>query len=141
MINTRPSLIIERVAVSVILISNLLVILPSTACSNRLQNQANTRKTENMKFMFEDNEEEKDAQKKLLERFPLGSDISKFASTMKSMKVVKCIESETEMSCEYIIPTTEAATYRWYISASSNQGKITEIYVKKYFTPYYPQPK
>jgi hypothetical protein len=65
--------------------------------------------------------------------------MSDFTSAMKEIKKFDCTSHTNEVVCEYIIPTTGAASYRWLISASNNQDKITEIYMRKYFTPYYPK--
>ena len=102
-------------------------------------------KDEKMKFMFADDETEEAAQKKLVQTFPVGSDISKFISVMESMKDVRCSDNVTitktnsqEVACTYFVPSNQATTYQWNISASNQHGKITEIDITKTLTVYYP---
>jgi hypothetical protein len=150
----RSQLSIPIAAVKRLVLITCLLVLPATIQSCTLPAQSiditgatksMQSKDEKIKFMFADDETEEAAQKKLVQTFPVGSDISKFISAMESIKDVRCSENETLVSrneeivdCEYFIPTNEAATYRWYISASNQHNKITKIYLKKYFTPYYP---
>jgi hypothetical protein len=61
------------------------------------------------------------------------------------MKDVRCSENgiitktnSQEVACEYFIPSNQATTYRWTISASNQHGKITEIHLNKSITVYYP---
>jgi hypothetical protein len=140
-------------AVKRLMLATYILVLPTTVqgCNLPVRSSNITgvtpmqSKVEQTKFMFADDETEDNAQKKLVETFPIGSDINKFVSTMKSMKDVTCSKNVTitstndqETTCQYFIPTDGAATYRWFISASNQHGKITEIYINKYFTPYYP---
>jgi hypothetical protein len=154
MTNKQQSLLSIPIAVvKRLVLTTCLLVLPATIQSCTLPAQSiditgakkMQAKNEKMKFMFADDETEEAAQKKLVQTFPVGSDVSKFISAMESMKDVQCSKNETLVSrneeivdCEYFIPTNEAATYRWYISASNQHNKITKIYLKKYFTPYYP---
>jgi hypothetical protein len=142
------------VVVKGLLLATCLLLLPPTLQSCTLPAQSiditgaikpMQSKDEKMKFMFADDETEEAAQKKLVQTFSIDSDINNFVTMMKLMQDVKCSENTTITgsnyqitSCEYFIPTDGAATYRWYISASNQQGKITKIYINKYFTPYYP---
>jgi hypothetical protein len=150
----QSQLSIPIAAVKRLVLITCLLVLPATIQSCTLPAQSiditgatksMQSKDEKIKFMFADDETEEAAQKKLVQTFPVGSNISKFISAMESMKDVRCSKNETLVSrneeivdCEYFIPTDGAATYRWYISASNQHEKITKIYLKKYFTPYYP---
>jgi hypothetical protein len=154
MTNKQRSQLSPIAAVKRLVLATCLLVLPMTIQSCTLPAQSiditgakksMQSKDEKMKFIFADDETEEAAQKKIVQTFPVGSDISKFINVMKSMKDVKCSDNETLVSrnkeivsCEYFIPTDGAATYRWYISASNQHGKITEIYLNKIFTPYYP---
>jgi hypothetical protein len=154
MTNKQQSLLSIPIAVvKRLVLTTCLLVLPVTIQSCTLPAQSiditgakkMQAKNEKMKFMFADDETEEAAQKKLVQTFPVGSDLNNFVTMMKLMQDVKCSENTTITgsnyqitSCEYFIPTDGAATYRWYISASNQQGKITKIYINKYFTPYYP---
>jgi hypothetical protein len=108
------------------------------ACSEKKQTSI-TKGKKSMVFKFEDYQNEQDGKNKLLELFPLGSDVSKFTSAMKAMKDNDCTENNKGgVGCVYIVPISEVAGYAWYVSTESSSGKITSINVTREFSPYYP---
>jgi hypothetical protein len=149
----RARISIPVAAVKRLVLATFLLVLPATLQSCTLPAQSiditGTKnmqsKDEKIKFMFADDETEEAAQKKLVQTFPVGSDISKFISAMKSMKDVDCSDNVTitktnskEVACTYFVPSNQATTHQWYISASNQHGKITEIDITKTLTVYYP---
>jgi hypothetical protein len=88
--------------------------------------------TNSMIFKFENYEQSEDAHKKLLELFPIGSDVSKFTKAMKSLEGTLCIEDPGLIGCQYSTPVSSATGYSWYVSTYfSTGGKITKIEVQK----------
>jgi hypothetical protein len=152
--NNRSRRSIPVVVVKQLMLALCVLVLPTTVqgCTLPIQlsdiNGATTpmqSKVEQTKFMFADDETEDNAQKKLVQTFLIGSDIDKFISMMESTKDVTCSDNLTitstnsqEVACEYFIPSNQATTYRWTISASNQHGKITEIHLNKSLTVYYP---
>ncbi len=150
----QSQLSIPIAAVKRLVLITCLLVLPATIQSCTLPAQSiditgatksMQSKDEKIKFMFADDETEEAAQKKLVQTFPVGSDISKFISAMESMKDVDCSDNVTitktnsqEVACTYFVPSNQATTYQWYISASNQHGKITEIDITKTLTVYYP---
>jgi hypothetical protein len=118
----------------------MLISIPWTviACNGKKQTLS-TSTGENMNFRFEDYEKEEDGKKRLLELFPIGSDINKFANTMKSIKGVDCIPVyKGDIYCTYVVPISKDVAYGWYVSVSGKADKITDIYTRKNYGAYYP---
>jgi hypothetical protein len=125
---------------SILLLTAFLGIsIPATSACNEQKQTLNIKGANNMTFRFEDYEKEEDGKKRLLELFPIGSDINKFGSTMKSIKGVDCIPvKEGGIDCTYIVPISKDVAYGWYVSVSSEADKITSIYTRKNYGAYYP---
>jgi hypothetical protein len=134
-----PFSIVQKLMFSIALVSTFTVTAHSIGCPNGSLKQANIGSAKSTEFVFNENESEENAEKNLLERFPVGSKMTDFTSAMQEIKKFSCTNHTNQVVCEYIIPTTGAASYRWLISASNKQDKITKIYMRKYFTPYYPK--
>jgi signal transduction histidine kinase len=87
----RSQLSILIAAVKRLVLTTCLLVLPATIQSCTLPAQSiditgsknMQSKDEKMKFIFADDETEEAAQKKLVQTFPVGSDISKFISAME----------------------------------------------------------
>jgi hypothetical protein len=118
----------------------MLISTPWTAIACNVKKQTlSTSIGANMDFRFEDYEKEEDGKKRLLELFPIGSDINKFASTMKSIKGVNCIEIyKGGIGCTYVVPISKDIAYGWDVSVYSEASKITDIHARKNYGVYYP---
>jgi hypothetical protein len=154
MTNKQRSLLsIPIAAVKRLVLTTCLLVLPVTIQSCTLPAQSiditgakkMQSKVEKIKFMFADDETEESAQKKLVQTFPVGSDINKFIGVMESMKGVDCSDNGTitgtkfqEIECEYFIPSNEATTHKWIMFVSNQYGRITKIHLVKNLTVYYP---
>jgi hypothetical protein len=155
MTNKQQSLLSIPIAVvKRLVLTTCLLVLPMTLQSCTLPAQSiditgatkpMQSKNEKMKFMFADDETEEAAQKKLVQTFPVGSDINKFIGVMESMKGVDCSDNGTitgtkfqGIECEYFIPSNEATTHKWIIFVSNQYGRITKIHLVKNLTVYYP---
>jgi hypothetical protein len=90
-----------------------------------------------MTFRFEDYQKEEDAKEQLIKMFPLGSDYGPIATTLKSIKRIKCSESSGDpltytLDCEYQIPTSIATSDSWSVYVYESKNKITKIDVYKH---------
>jgi hypothetical protein len=139
--SSLPFSIIKRLMFSAALISVFSATLSAIACSSNSQKLADTVGTNITEYVFDEKESAESAEKKLVKRFPVGSNIIDFTDAMKKTNKFACRNHTNEVTCEYIIPSTGVSSYSWFIAASINQGKITEIYMRKSFTPYYPPTK
>jgi hypothetical protein len=97
-----------------------------TACNGQIQTQ-NISGVKNMSFRFEDYEKGEDAQKKLLELYPIGSKYEILANYLKSINKMDCGRVTSSLECEYLIPTSQFSSISWSISVFEDAGKITKI--------------
>jgi hypothetical protein len=109
--------------------------LAVTACNDQKQTLS-TSGAKNMSFRFEDYEQGEDAQKKLLELYPVGSDHKVLADYLKSINRMKCtrVEEVSSLECEYLIPTSQFSSISWLISVFENAGKISKIEAYRNFS-------
>jgi hypothetical protein len=112
----------------VILASSLFCFQYVYACSVEKQN-LNAQGSRIMNFKFEDYEKGEDAQKRLLELYPIGSDYEVLASSLKSINRMSCARAKTvsSLECEYLISTSRFSSISWSISIFENGGRITNI--------------
>jgi hypothetical protein len=129
-INMRLFLFDKRFAISGAMTLLLLMSLPwaVTACNGQKQ-VLNTSGAKNMNFRFEDYEKGEDAQKKLLELYPVGSDYKILADNLNSINKMNCGRAKMtpSLECEYLIPTSKFSSISWSISVFEDAGKITKI--------------
>jgi hypothetical protein len=123
-----------------LLLATFLGVLTSSSYACNIRKQTlNIKGANNMNFRFEDYEKEEDGKKRLLELFPIGSDISKFANTMRSIKGVDCVPVyKGDIYCTYVVPISKDVAYGWYVSVSGEADKITDIRTRKNYGVYYP---
>jgi hypothetical protein len=85
----------------------------------------------NVQFRFEDYQTTKDgAQKKLLELYPVGSELSKFDNDMQSLGYRRTL-GEKELSFQHTIPLSIATGYTWNVYVEYRGSKITKLLVSK----------
>jgi hypothetical protein len=88
----------------------------------------------NSQFRFEDHQTKEAAQKKLLELYPVGSDVNKFVKDMQSLGYQDLPTDDLEngskiVSFEHYIRTSVFTSITWYATAGYSNGKITNIAV------------
>jgi hypothetical protein len=126
-----PSMLLDKkFAISSAMMFVLITSLPwaVTAC-NVQKPMFNIPGTKNMDFKLEDYKKSEDAQKKLLELYPIGSDYKTLADKLKSIDRMNCRREEglLYLECEYFIKTSQFESISWYVSVLENAGKIAEI--------------
>ncbi len=130
----------KKLVVGSVMALVMLTFIPWTviACNGKKQTLSTSR-GENMNFRFEDHEKEEDGKRRLLELFPIGSDINEFSSMMKSIKGVNCIPVyKGDIYCTYVVPISKDVAYGWSVSVSGEAGKIIDIRTRKNYGVYYP---
>lgn len=119
-----------------LILATCLLVLPAIIQSCTLPAQSiNITGSKNMQFRFEDYQTSEAAQKKLLELYPIGSDINKFDRDMQSLGYKRLIHDEG-LNFEHIIPVLAAGGDSWDVDAHYSNGKITKLRVSKQFSSY-----
>jgi hypothetical protein len=87
----------------------------------------------NMKFRFEDYEKAQDAEKKMLELFPIGSKYSTLVDELQAFPGMGCTKSQysPSMECQYFVRISSIASYSWSILIAEKNGQISELNVYK----------
>jgi hypothetical protein len=120
---------IRKLLVSILLLATFSGMLTSEsdACNERKQT-LDTKEANNIIFKFENYERSEDAHKKLLSLFPIGSDVTKFTKSMKSIKGTHFVKEPGLIGVQYWIPLSSATSYTWYVEVLFNDnGAITKI--------------
>lgn len=135
--NMHSILFDKRFAISSVMTLIVIMSLPwtVTACNGQRQTP-NISGAKNMNFRFEDYEKSEDAQKKLLELYPIGSDYKALANHLKSIDRMSCgrVEKASSLECEYLIPTSEFSAISWLIIILEKEGKISKIETHRNFS-------
>jgi hypothetical protein len=86
-----------------------------------------------MKFRFEDYEKAQDAEKKMLELFPIGSKYSTLVDELRAFPGMGCTKSQYDSSieCEYFVRISSITSYSWSISIAEKNGQISELNLYK----------
>jgi hypothetical protein len=89
----------------------------------------------NMKFKFEDYDKAQDAERKMLELFPIGSKYSKLVDELQAFPGMSCTKSRysPSMECQYFVRISNITSYSWSISIAEKNDKVSEL--KVYKTP------
>jgi hypothetical protein len=145
MTNKQRSLLsIPIAAVKRLVLATCLLVIPMTiqSCTLPAQSVNITGATKSMQFRFEDYKTAEAAQKRLLELYPVGSDVSKFDRDMQSLGYERIPEvsmpgvTPTILSFQHIIPINAAGGNGWSVNAIYSRNKITELTVNYSFSSY-----
>jgi hypothetical protein len=126
-----------------LILATCLLVLPAIIQSCTLPAQSiNITGSKNMQFRFEDYQTSEAAQKKLLELYPIGSDINKFDRDMQSLgyKRVPGVPGIPPLGLgfEHFIPINAAGSNVWYVQSNYNNddNKITKLRVSYNFSSF-----
>ena len=94
-----------------------------------------------MQFRFEDYQTAEAAQKKLLELYPIGSDVSEFVKDMQSIGYKYLPPDDLKddlkvLNFQHFIPVNAAGSNVWSVDAIYSNSKITELTVNYSFSSY-----
>jgi hypothetical protein len=126
-------ILIEKIFISTLVILSLLTIpLPSIvhACGEEDQTISAERAV-SIKFRFEDYKSAEDAERKLLELFPIGSNANLLINKMRSMNAEYLFYNGI-VSFEYSIQETLTSGYLWRVELSIKNDRIEKIKVRKH---------
>jgi hypothetical protein len=133
----QSQLSISITAVKKLVLTTCILVLPATiqSCTLPAQSVNITGATKSMQFRFEDYKTAEAARKKLLELYPVGSDVSKFDKDMQLLGYKRLIDDEG-LNFEHIISISAAGGDSWDVDARYSNGKITKLRVSKQFSSY-----
>jgi hypothetical protein len=131
-------------AVKRLVLTTCLLVLPATiqSCTLPAQSVNITGTKKSMQFKFEDYQTAEAAQKRLLELYPVGSDVSKFDRDMQSLgyKRVPGVPGIPPLGLgfQHFIPINAAGSNVWYVQANYNNddNKITKLRVSYNFSSF-----
>jgi hypothetical protein len=130
-------------AVKRLVLTTCLLVLPATiqSCTLPAQSVNITGATKSMQFRFEDYKTAEAAQKRLLELYPVGSDVSKFVKDMQSLGYKYLPPDDLKdglkiVGFQHFIPINAAGSNVWYIELVYGNDKITELTVNYSFSSY-----
>jgi hypothetical protein len=134
--NMNPVFSPKKISAGSAMALSILMSLPwaVTACNGQKQT-LNSSGGKNMKFRFEDYEKAEDAEKKILEFFPIGSEYNKAVTELESFEGMKCLKSQKSpsISCEYFVRISSITSFSWSVFVTESNNKISEL--KVYKTP------
>jgi hypothetical protein len=145
MTNKQRSLLsIPIAAVKRLVLATCLLVIPMTiqSCTLPAQSVNITGATKSMQFRFEDYKTAEAAQKKLLELYPVGSDVSKFVKDMQSIGYEYLPPDDLKdglkiVGFQHFIPINAAGSDTWYVRVFyKSDGKITELRLDKSFSSF-----
>jgi hypothetical protein len=101
----------------------------------------NITRAKDMQFRFEDYQTAEAAQNKLLELYPIGSDVSKFVKDMQSIGYKYLPPDDLKddlkvLNFQHFIPVNAAGSNVWSVDAIYSNSKITELTVNYSFSSY-----
>jgi hypothetical protein len=141
MTNKQQSLLSIPIAVvKRLVLTTCLLVLPMTiqSCTLPAQSVNITGATKSMQFRFEDYKTAEAAQKRLLELYPVGSDVSKFDRDMQSLgyKRIPGVPGIPPLALgfQHLVQISEAGSNVWYVEAQYSNGKITTLTVNYAFS-------
>jgi hypothetical protein len=143
--NKKGLTILSSIAtVNKLMLATCLLVLPATiqSCGSPAQSINITGATKSMQFKFEDYQTAEAAQKRLLELYPVGSDVSKFDRDMQSLgyKRVPGVPGIPPLGLgfQHFIPINAAGSNVWYVQANYNNddNKITKLRVSYNFSSF-----
>jgi hypothetical protein len=110
----------------------LLALAPVSIYACQLPNSHN-KILSNMKFKFEDYDKAQDAEKKMLEFFPIGSEYSKLVDELQSFPGMGCTKSQysAAMSCQYFVRISSITSFSWSLEIAEKNGKVSKLKVYK----------
>jgi hypothetical protein len=94
---------------------------------------SHNRVLSNMKFKFEDYDKAQDAEKKMLELFPIGSKYSELVAELQAFQGMNCTKSQysSAMSCQYFVRLSSITSFSWSLEIAESNGKISKLEVYK----------
>jgi hypothetical protein len=127
-------------AVKRLVLATCLLVLPMTiqSCTLPAQSVNITGATKPMQFRFEDYKTAEASQKRLLELYPVGSDVSKFDRDMQSLGYERIPGvpgiPPLALGFQHLVQISAAGSNVWYVEAQYSNGKITTLTVNYAFS-------